>query len=209
MDRNYRPLIITLVVMGVLALIAVLAFGITLRHILTPKDPGFPVTMVSKVAPEGEGVRVTSTLTAVEGTLPDEVTLISRLDSGRVRDPAGMIHLESRSRISDITVDGEPAQPGSTVRAGGSGLTVSYLIGRNDRGNMVAVVYSPVRGLDVRYLTVDATDARDCMHPFKHFVVDDPTHMLTTACDTPAVATPEALVPDSLVELPVWVRLHY
>ena len=97
----------------------------------------------------------------------------------------------------------------SAVSAGGAELTVSYLIHRDNTGVLVGTIAAPVSDVDTRRLTVTSTGASLCMQPLKDFVVSDPTHMITTACDSPAVATPDPLEPDSTQPLPVWIRLHY
>lgn len=209
MDRNYRPLLIALVIMGVFAVIGVIVFVFVLRAIVTPKQAGVPVTIVADVTPHVGGVQVHSTVTTVDGELPAQVMLLGPIRNGYVRDPAGTTHVPTQSPVSNLTVNGEPARPGRSVPAGGTNLTVTYVIEPDNTGALVATIATPISGVDTQRLTVTSTGAEACMQPFRDFVVSDPTHMITTSCDSPAVATPEPRDPDSIHPLPVWVRLHY
>lgn len=209
MDRSYRPLVITLVIVAILGLIAAVGLAFVVRSIITPKTAGVPVTIAAEVAPDGDGLRVQSTVTAVEGELPERVEVLTKIRNGYVRDPAGTIHVPSESSITDITVNGAPAQAGASVAGGGREITVAYVIQPDNTGALIGTIAAPISSVETRQLTVRSDGAAVCMQPLKDFVVSDPAHMITKTCDSPAVATPDPLEPDSTQPLPVWVRLHY
>lgn len=212
MDRRFLPLFIVIAVV----IAAVIVLGLVFRGVIqagTKPRATAPVSVLADVRSNGDGILVTSTVTAVAGNLPTELTVIGSVLHPRLTTPDESRQLRTRSPISAVTVDGRSVQPGQRVRVDRREVTISYLVAPDEVGQQLVTVAAPFEEVLVRQLTATARGQVACLQPD----VSRPNPgaraagqtTWTRSCASPAVASADPAAPERDAELPVWVQFRF
>lgn len=206
--------------MVVALLIGLLAFGVlvvALTGLFLWKLSGdstdhAPVSAETLFTPDPSGVRVTSTLRAVNGDLPDTIVVPDEDAEARF---ASTTHPEAEfgaaAAVLSASVDGRPVEPGATVSVSGATVEVEYIVGPRSDGTRVA--YSPTELGTVEVVDLRATiegDPISCLQPEGLRSNQDVTWV--SECAGPAVAArrgPATAPGYSGTDIPAWVRVAY
>lgn len=202
-------LVVGVLVFGVLVVGLV---GVFLWRVAADSTDRAPVSAQTRFVPEPSGVRVTSTLRALEGDLPSTIVVPDGDLEARF---ASTTHPEAdfgaSAPVLSVTVDGRSVQPGAKVPVSGAGVEVSYVVGPRADGTRVA--YSPTELGTVEVVDLRATfdgDPTSCLQPEGLRANQDVTWVRECA-GSPVSARrgPATASGYSGTDIPAWVRVAY
>lgn len=199
-----------------LPLLGLGAWWVVSRFATAALAPDVPVHVEARVTREGDGLRVTATLTPVSGALPERIRVAEARFDPRYLAPGGAgAELGVPTPVREVLVDGRRVEPGQVVETDGTAAQISYLLGpREGSDALVAVVDGLADGLASRSVRIDIVgEPESCLVPVG-WLYGSRQRVATEACPTGSTVTTTTGPPPADGgfadrDRPAWVRVAY